>query len=132
MPSRVLREGILTSERVDRIAGNPSAEVFYRRLQSVVDDYGLYDARPQLLRSALYPLRIDKVSDSDIAGYLSECAAAGLIRLYTVAAKPYVQVLDFRQRTRAMRTKFPPPPGFRLDTDAPAGEWRSGEVLSDG
>jgi|SRR5579862_1999294 len=128
MPSRILREGILTSERVDRIAGDPSVEVFYRRLQSVVDDYGLYDARPQLLRSALYPLRIDSVADSDIAGYLRECSDAGLVRLYSVEAKPYLQVLDFRQRTRAAKPRFPPPPGVRLDAN-PAGEYRSAEFL---
>lgn len=35
MPSRILREGILTSERVNALA--PLEELFYRRLMSVVD-----------------------------------------------------------------------------------------------
>jgi hypothetical protein len=42
MPVRILREGILTSERVDTLS--PAAEVFYRRLMSVVDDFGRFSA----------------------------------------------------------------------------------------
>jgi hypothetical protein len=59
MPNRVLREGILTSERVNAL--DWPAEVFYRRLMSVVDDFGRYWAKPELLRAGLYPLHHDKV-----------------------------------------------------------------------
>ncbi len=48
MPNRILREGILTSERVNLLSWE--AEVFYRRLMSVVDDYGRFHAHPALLR----------------------------------------------------------------------------------
>ena len=48
MPNRILREGILTSERIERL--DWAEEVFYRRVMSVVDDYGRYYARPALLR----------------------------------------------------------------------------------
>ena len=36
MPNRILREGILTSERVNALSWE--AEVFYRRLMSAVDE----------------------------------------------------------------------------------------------
>ena len=38
MPSRILREGINTSPKVNALS--PMAELFYRRLMTVADDYG--------------------------------------------------------------------------------------------
>ncbi len=38
MPNRIIREGILTSEAVNSLSWE--AEVFFRRLLSVVDDFG--------------------------------------------------------------------------------------------
>lgn len=109
MPNRILREGILTSERVERL--NWAEEVFYRRLMSVVDDFGRYYARPALLRAACYPLLLTKVSDSDIEKWLSACENAALVRVYPASdGKRYLQMLDFRQQVRAAASKFPQPP----------------------
>lgn len=80
MPNRILREGILTSERVNTLEWD--AEVFYRRLMSVVDDFGRYTANPKLLRAALYPLQIEKVRDTNIAQWLDACVESGLVRIY--------------------------------------------------
>lgn len=108
MPNRILREGILTSERVAKLSW--PAEVFYRRLMSVVDDFGRYYAKPELLRSAAYPLTPDKVGNSDIGKWLAECAGAALVRTYAVDGKHYLELLDFRQQVRAKESKFPDPP----------------------
>lgn len=62
MPSRWLREGILTSEKVDKLC--PQAEILYRRLMSVVDDWGRYYANPALVRAACYPLAVDRVREA--------------------------------------------------------------------
>ncbi len=105
MPNRILREGILTSDRVDMLTAE--AEVFYRRLMSVVDDYGRFEAKPVMLRVNCFPLRVDSIKDSAIVRWLDECVIAGLVRLYEVKAKSYLELLDFRQRTRA--SKFPDP-----------------------
>lgn len=115
MPNRVLRDGILTSERIDQL--NWAEEVFYRRLMSVVDDYGRYYAKPELLISACYPLRIRKVSDSDVAKFLTACVSAGLVSTYQANdGKRYVQIVDFGQRIQA-KSKFPDPPdGSREST----------------
>lgn len=114
MPNRILREGILTSERVNNLG--PAAELFYRRLMSVVDDYGRFDARPTLLRVSCYPLKIDSIREADISRSLAEAQSAGLIALYEVDGKPYLQMLDFRQQTRAKHSKYPhPPPGCVAD-----------------
>lgn len=109
MPNRILREGILTSERVAAL--NWQEEVFYRRLMSVVDDFGRYHANPKLLRAACYPLLIDKVSDADVGKWLTNCVTAALVSVYPAPdGKRYLQLLDFRQQARAEKSKFPQMP----------------------
>lgn len=106
MPNRIVREGILSSERVEKL--DPPAEVFYRRLLSKVDDHGLYDARPSMLRASLYPLRIDRVREADCTRWLAACQMAGLIVLYEADGKPYLQVLDTKWQARS-DPKYPLP-----------------------
>jgi hypothetical protein len=108
VPNRILRDGILTSKRVNLLKSQ--AEVFYRRLHSVVDDFGRYTADPCLLRSACYPRKLDEVREADILRWLAEVQTAELIVLYAVEDEHYLEVLDFRQQRRAQRSKFPPPP----------------------
>ncbi|MFY7952807.1 MAG: hypothetical protein ACOVT5_09885 [Armatimonadaceae bacterium] len=107
MPARLLREGILDSDAVCSLSF--PAEVFYRRLMSVVDDFGRFDGRAAVLKSRLYPLQGDKVREADIPRWIAECEKAGLIVLYTVAAKPYIL---FRKLgvPRAKESKWPAPP----------------------
>lgn len=107
MPDRVVRENILKSSMVDNLSW--SAEVFYRRLMSVVDDYGRFEARPNVLRASLYALRLEKVSEPDVAKWLDECSTAGLIRKYPANGKEYIEILQFDQKLRVMREKYPPP-----------------------
>lgn len=106
MPNRVLRDGILRSERVDRLS--PGAEIFYRRLMSVVDDYGRYYASPKLLNADCYPLKEESVPVED---YLAECSAGEqpLVIVYTVGGKRYLEIQEFQQRQRS-ESKFPAPP----------------------
>ena len=105
MPNRIIRDGILTSERVDKL--NWAEEVFCRRLQSVVDDYGRYYAKPELLIAACYPLRIRKVSESDVGKFLTACVSAGLVSTYqTNDGKHYLELTDFGQRIQS-KSRFP-------------------------
>lgn len=87
--------------------------MFYRRLMSVADDYGLYDARTPILRSALYPLQLDKMSECNIQRCLSACEAAGLILLYSHNEKPYLMILGFDQQGKSM-PKWPLPNGYEV------------------
>lgn len=113
MPNRILREGILTSERVNSLSAD--AEVFYRRLMSVVDDFGRYYANSSLLRAALYPLKLDMVLDDDVERLLMECVRAELVRVYEVRSerqgntKRYLELFDFKQQVRAKESRFPTP-----------------------
>ena len=106
MPTRLLREGILESERVDLLS--PEAEVFYRRLMSRVDDYGLYNANTKILLAHLYPLKLGEISLESIESWLGECVEAGLILLYESDGKPYLQMRDTCWQTRS-KPKHPLP-----------------------
>lgn len=100
-----MREGIITSELVNSLGW--AEEVFYRRLLSVVDDFGRFHGNPSLLRAACYPLQVDKVGNQDIAKWLTKCVGAGLVKAYTVEGKDYVEVSKFGQQVRAKNSKFP-------------------------
>ncbi len=115
MPERMIRPGIISSERVNALGW--AAEVFYRRLFSIVDDYGCYDGRSAILRAALYPLKLDKVGDPDVDKWKLETAEAGLVRSYMVEGKEFIQVLRFDQRLRG-KPKWPEPPDGYLPQPA--------------
>lgn len=109
MPTRIIRDGILTSERIALLGW--AEEVFYRRLMSVADDYGRFYAHPSLLRAACYPLHLSKVSDSDIGKWLTACVTAALVRVYPAQdGKRYLEIQDFGQRVQS-KSKFPGPSG---------------------
>lgn len=97
----------MTSERVAALAW--PEEVFYRRLMSIVDDYGRCEANPQLLRSKCYPLQTDQVRAADITRWMAACQKAGVLLCYEVDRKQYLEVLNFKQQQRSA-SKCPPPP----------------------
>lgn len=109
MPSRIIREGWLESERIDKL--DAPAERFFLRLCLRADDFGRFHGNPTLLKSSLYPLR-DDIRSTDIPRWLAACEKAGLLRCYTVESKPFVEIARFEQRTRALSSKFPAPPPY--------------------
>jgi hypothetical protein len=134
MPNRILREGILTSEKIAQL-GWPE-EVFYRRLLSIVDDYGRFEAGIQLLRSKCYPLQVDDVRVADITRWMAACQTAGLILFYAVHDKQYLEVINFGQQQRTA-SKFPAPPSdasncYQKIASAHLGVSVSGDVSVDG
>lgn len=104
----MIREGFLDSEKVAALSWR--TECFFHRLLLVADDYGLFDARPTVLRTRLFPLHLDKISNQDIQDCLRETEEAGLVRAYCVKGKDYVQIINFGQR-RQSKPKFPLPDG---------------------
>lgn len=73
-----------------------------------VDDFGRFHANAKLLRSALYPLKEDMKS-SMIDELLQECLNAGLIIVYKIDEKWYLQIQEFNQQIRTQKAKFPDP-----------------------
>jgi len=70
MPNRILKESICMSDSINALSSE--AEILFYRLIVQCDDYGRMDSRPSVVRAKCYPLRIDSISDSDIAGWLIE------------------------------------------------------------
>jgi hypothetical protein len=124
MPNRVIRQGILTSSRVNALS--LGAELFYRRLMSVVDDYGRHEADLSLLRAAVFPRRLHEVTEVQIKQWLQECTTGDrpLITLYYVATENYLVINNFNQRLRSMKSRCPSP-----DSPLPAhGQPNGGHV----
>lgn len=121
MNDRLIRGGIIDSERVNSLSW--AAECFYRRLQSLVDDYGNYDGRIDVLRADAYKLKLNQVSTADVSSWLQLCEHAGLIRCYEVENKSYIHLLDFGQKLKRFKRKFPASPD-----EPPEEKRREGEL----
>jgi hypothetical protein len=109
MPNRMLRESICTSPSVDTLS--LGAEVFQHRLTVQVDDFGRMDARPAILRARCFPLRVDRITEDDVAGWLAELVAQGTVEVYEVDGRVYLEFVNWGvyQRIRAAQSKYPGP-----------------------
>ncbi len=109
MPNRILKESICTSPTIEQLT--VEEEVFFYRLMVACDDYGIFDARPPILRARCFPLKLDRVSDADVRRWLARLQEVGLLTLYAVKGQPYLQLTTWgsHQQIRAQRSKFPPP-----------------------
>ena len=104
MPNRMLREGLLDSDAVGQVS--PGAEMLFVRLMLLADDFGRYDGRVSVIcRRAFVNRRT--IDEPMTDGWLAELVAARLVVLYGVKARPYLQIDNFRQRTRAQVSKYP-------------------------
>ena len=109
MPNRIIKESICDSESVDGLSW--FEEVFFYRLIVNCDDYGRMDARPQILRSRLFPLK--NVTDKQIESALQSLRSAGIVDLYVVNGHPFLQMRTWEkhQQVRAKRSRYPSPEG---------------------
>jgi hypothetical protein len=106
MPNRILRD-YTDSDKVDKIS--PQAETCFTRLIMKADDFGKFHGHPTLLKSALFPLKVDKITDKQMDGWMDELKKVDLIIRYEVNGKKYLKINDFGQRLRLMQSKFPDP-----------------------
>lgn len=111
MPNRILKESICASETLNELTD--ADECFFYRLVVTVDDYGNFDARLPILRSRLYPLRLDQVTDEMIQDRLTALVRVGLVVVYTVDDRPYLHLVSWMRHNepRAKRAKYPFPDG---------------------
>lgn len=111
MPNRIVRDGILRSKKVTALS--PSSELFYRRLLSVVDDFGRYYADPGMLLSDCFPTRPTWADDELITKAVEECRLQNLILIYEIADDSFLEVQGFDQRIRpGQKSRFPEPADF--------------------
>ncbi len=107
MPNRILKESICTSETINKLS--MECEVFFYRLVVNADDYGRFDARFEIIKSRLFPLK--HVEYKRIEKCLNELFSVGLIKFYLVKNAKYIQISNWseHQRVRISRGKYPPP-----------------------
>lgn len=107
MPNRILKESICTSDSLDQL-NSFQENVFYRLIVNC-DDFGRMDARPKVLASRLYPLK--DIRAEQIENALQALSSAGLVILYKVDGKPFVQMKTWErhQQIRAKKSKYPAP-----------------------
>lgn len=109
MPNRIIKESICTSNEIDAL--KPEEEILFYRIIVNCDDFGRMDARLPILRAKCFPLRIDSVKDKDIRAWMNTLIKQGLIFIYEVDGKEYLQMSTWEkhQQIRAKRSKYPAP-----------------------
>ena len=108
MPNRIIKESIRTSDTVAEMT-----DFQFRLWVGLIvsaDDYGRGDARSEILKGQIFPLR-KKVKEKDIESALNGLAALGCVELYSVNGKPYYSFPTWgdHQRIRNSVQKFPSP-----------------------
>jgi len=109
VPNRIIKESICTSNEIDAL--KPEEEILFYRIIVNCDDFGRMDARLPILRAKCFPLRIDTVKDKDIKAWMNTLIKQGLIFIYEVDGKEYLQMSTWEkhQQIRAKRSKYPAP-----------------------
>lgn len=112
MPSRLIRDEILDSERVCALPFE--ARWLYVSILLTADDLGLFEAN--MLRLS----RKAGVSREAVEGLMQSLADADLVRLYMVDGRTFGFIPRYGQRVQIKRTKWPLPPKtiFSGDDDA--------------
>ena len=109
MPNRILRDWT-DSFKFDGLSAN--AEVLFTRLIMKADDFGRYNAHPQLIKSGCFPLT-DALRANTISAWLTELSDRKLIFSYTAGNRPLLAIINFGQRIRDdALPKFAPPEGM--------------------
>jgi hypothetical protein len=136
VPSRVIRGEINSSRSLERVS--MLADLAFRALLVVVDDYGRFDGRLYILRNAMFPTRRE-VTEAKLAKWLDELEREGCIRRYVVDGAPYVELPTWEKHRgkgrRAESSKYPESLSPRKSEDLPGipGDPRSERmVLSEG
>lgn len=108
MPSRYVREGLLSSEAI--ATAGELAEVLFVRLLLVADDFGRFDGRVGRIVRACWPAGgVGSPGEFEVNDRLEKLEAAGLVLRYEVDGKPFLLIPRFQQRTRSTKSKFPEP-----------------------
>jgi hypothetical protein len=106
MPTRYLKPGIRDSEAIDRLS--PLAETLFYRLLVTVDDFGRFDGRASMVKAQCFPVK-DSVTAKKCDELLKELTDSGLIVVYVVDGKPYMQMQKWDNQPRSKESKFPAP-----------------------
>jgi hypothetical protein len=111
VPSRVIRDCILESESLSQVS--LEAELVFRNLILIADDWGRLDGRTRILRLRMFPMR-EQVTDRDMAEWVEELELQGCVQPYTVEGKSYYYLPAWERyasKQKRARPRYPEPPG---------------------
>lgn len=106
MPTRYLRPGVCDSDAINKCSA--LAETLFYRLMVNVDDFGRLDARPAVVKAKCFPLKEDMKS-ADVEQLLAELSTNGVIVVYQVDDRPFLQIQKWDNQPRAKISKCPSP-----------------------
>ena len=115
MPSRIIREDLLESDRYQAV--NIEAKLCFIHLLLLADDFGCVSVSPAFLRRRCF---FSSVPDERISRVLMELVDVDLIRTYEVDRKCLAFIPRYRQRLQRSTLKHPKPPPevYQDDPDA--------------
>lgn len=90
---RRLYAGFIKGQRINKLS--LQAEAWFWRVFAVADDFGNYDADPELLKDATKGRR--KVTVKQVERWLNEMAAVGLVSFYYKKTERYLHILRFEE-----------------------------------
>jgi hypothetical protein len=86
------------------------AERLFVRLIMKADDYGRFHADARLIKAACFPL-LDSLRPPDVDRWLIELSTRQLVLRYEAEGRSLLAIVNYGQRLKNSRAKFPPPPG---------------------
>ena len=107
MANRILRDWTC-SETVNELS--ESAEIFFTRLIMKADDFGRFYGSSKLLKAQLFPLK--DYMFKQVESWRDECVNSGILKMYLHDEKEFLEIVDFNQRLRLMKSKFPEPTAY--------------------
>lgn len=104
----MLKDSLLSSEKFNSL--NYFEQSLYIRLILLVDDFGRYDGREQMIKSSAFPMD-EKVTKKSIAEAISKMVNVDLLHRYVASGKPYICFPRWEsyQRLRSKTSKYPEP-----------------------
>ena len=105
MPNRMLRDWT-DSQKFDGISAE--SERLFLRLIMKADDFGRYYGDTRLIRAHCFPL-LDNLRPNDLNRLLDDLSNRQLILRYEVQGRKFLAIVNYGQRLRSSRAKFPPP-----------------------
>jgi uncharacterized phage protein (TIGR02220 family) len=112
MPQRFLRPEIRNSSRWNAVS--LKAQSLWIRLLTMVDDFGRCDGRASVICGNCWAVwnerhPSDAVNPQETAALCCELKASGLIEIYTSGDKEVLQLLQWQERARSEKSKWPDP-----------------------
>ncbi|MCW5625790.1 MAG: hypothetical protein KIT73_13850 [Burkholderiales bacterium] len=117
MPTRMVREGLLDSERYWSVT--IEARQLFFHLMLLADDLGCVSLAPVFLRRRCFD---DRPSNEKVDMLLQQLQDADLLRIYEHEEARYGFIPRFRQRIQLRKLKHPAPPVALLQGDPDAQE----------